>query len=356
MANPLNLFAQALAQIGEAARAVEMQKKYGPNWREDMDYTRATRGFNLRQNEMTEAKGRITLADQLAGLIGSSAEGWADSVPTPETMTLGAEDGGRGYAMNVPGPETVPPDFADVVPDDLGELTGFDRDALVRMGLGKARQSKRALQELKGEQSLAALDVRGQQTADRDRSKQEFQRTMEEFKQGGRMDLARLTAKLREGLAAYNQNRQDQRYYAGLSQDQVQFYDRLNAVQGRWEQEQDLRELSARRQALSAQLTRNAELSEQGRAQVIFELGVINGRLANMGLSPNGTTPHAAPATPGGPPDSASSLMPNPRPQPTGRPVPVTSMAEVAQLPDGTLFTVGGKTYRKQGGSAVPVP
>lgn len=315
MANPLDAIVTALGYLGEGARNKSFFDKFGPNWREEIDFQRATRANQLQSSELGQAQSRLTLADQLSNLIGQAAMGQTDLAGdvqrTVDPMVMGAEDGGLGYAANVPMAATVPTDPADVVPDDLGELTGFSREAMARLGLGKAAQSKRALAELRGDQALAAISARSEANRGRDTRRQSFQREMEEFKHGNRVDLTKLGATLRERLAAYNQGQTNSRFEQNYEQDERQFYDRLNQTERQWEANNDLRQISARRQVLSAELDRDANLSEQGRAQIVFELGILNGKLANMGLKPSVVVPQAQPGTRGGPPDRASSVVPN---------------------------------------------
>jgi len=295
VANIADIIRHIVSTVGNDANNVAMLERFGPHWREDIDFQRATRASTLRSNEMTEARGRLTLADQLSNLIGPQV-GQVEALRDAPPLNFQGE-GGVGYEATMPPP--AEPDFAAMMPRGTVEAAGMTPDSIVGLARGKEalrqEEGKRALAILKGDQSLAAINARNAGAEGRDARNNAFRQSLEEFKQKGRGDIVEQTARLRRWLEEYRQGQISGRQDRSIDSSEARFYDRLDQSAQQWDQSMDLREMSARRQTLSAELNRNADLTPEGRAQVTFELGVINGRLANMGLLRDGAvTPNGA--------------------------------------------------------------
>lgn len=113
-------------------------------------------------------QGKLSLADQLAGIVANMGEGQG-SQGQPATVTnigggasdgLGARTG--GYDVTEPSAAGMAPDYRKALPPDLVGATGLSPEAIVSSGLGKLAGSRRQLKILSGEQAQTLQ--RGRQT------------------------------------------------------------------------------------------------------------------------------------------------------------------------------------------------
>lgn len=200
--NPL---VEALRSVFGAIGDVELSKS-NPQWREELRVRRIkaaeaeqaleTGRLTHESTRLQQAQNKLKTMDTLSGMAASGMQGFAESVPQQEQMTLGGgEEGGMGFASNLPSPGAVPPDF---LPDEMTEAAGLPplppslKGALLQAARGKASESKRSLELVKA-QTRAAEKVGDQAFRTGERvAGQDFRKGLTEDQQAFLMELQRL--------------------------------------------------------------------------------------------------------------------------------------------------------------------
>lgn len=112
--------------------------------------------------------GKLSLADQLAGIVANMGEGQgSQGQPAPVTNIGGGAPEGLGtrtggYDVTEPSATGMAPDYRKALPSDMVGATGLSPEAIVSSGLGRLAGSRRQLKILSGEQAQTLQ--RGRQT------------------------------------------------------------------------------------------------------------------------------------------------------------------------------------------------
>jgi hypothetical protein len=330
--------------LGETAHGYRMQQQHGLNWQDVLaDQARKRRGdeLSLRERQaqldqvpLQEESRRLSnvtaqqgIADKLAAAIASQMQGFAEGAPEQETTTIGSGDVpsglSTGYQVNLPSAGGVPPDFASDLPTEAVRASGYTPDALVRAGRGRASESKRAIELMRAERQRAIEEQR-----------QGGRAALEGQRQDNRLDIETKRQQGRERIVQILEGGRNARTAAVQSGVQGRFDKSLDERASEALSRQSRADLMASARLLQAEL-RNTDDEEQA-ARIGTMLQHIQMRLATREQAPRAP---GAPAAPGR----------------TAAPVAVRSRQEVDALQDGALFVVNGRTFRKQGATAIPV-
>jgi hypothetical protein len=145
---------QALQGLGQGVRDLQSYEKYGPDWRERMEYDRSLRDLTLRgkeyemerEREMHDvqyANARAAALQNAASIGALQLEGEVDRIGEvpQQTMDMG------GYDVNLPSAEAVP--MQPELPQDIRSLfPDLGDDALARLVRGKHAEGKRPMKML----------------------------------------------------------------------------------------------------------------------------------------------------------------------------------------------------------------
>jgi hypothetical protein len=322
---------QALARGAYDARAAE---KLGPDFRSILDAQYAARDIATRKGRAEVEGEGINNEGRRQVALKAAVENAANM--EPETAVVG-----MGEVGTEPRPETQ--DRTDyTAPAGLGVTD----EQFGSMAKGARTERKSALAMVQAETRRQLAEQAFQDKRALLGEKHDF--TMDELQQKGlsSRDIERLRQEGRVQIVGMQQGGQDRRNAAN--------------IQGRHE---DVAAAVAGRGANAAAAT-----SDRGLGGTIFDLqrdlrnepdpelqNAIRARISALEADRERAakklrTPGPAPTSAVAAPAPASSPAPA-----APKPVAVTSKAEVQALADGALFTLNGKTYRKQGNAAVPV-
>lgn len=187
-------FKRGLEAIFEAAADTRLQDKYGPDWRQRLEFERKQRSESLRGQALQRELQKQQIAEALAK---GTAEELQGGIPE-----LGGvqETAGRTklgpFDVNLPAPGSAPTPEANL-PPELLRTVGLKPEQIVARAKGKIAESRRSLQQLREQAAQVRAEAERAFRSGQTEKAQNLAILLEAMREMGAQSNIRLRAELR---------------------------------------------------------------------------------------------------------------------------------------------------------------